>query len=72
MIPNLTHQPNPLPPPPPPGGGEVDVKLGVSAAEFVRAYADQPVLVVDCTYDDDGGDGGGGENGGDDAPPCGG
>jgi prolyl-tRNA editing enzyme YbaK/EbsC (Cys-tRNA(Pro) deacylase) len=29
------------------GGGEVDVKMGLSAAAFVEAY--QP-LVVDCTY----------------------
>ncbi|KIY99532.1 hypothetical protein MNEG_8428 [Monoraphidium neglectum] len=41
------------------GGGEVDLKLGLSAADFVKAYGQQPVMVVDCTYDDDGGDEGG-------------
>jgi hypothetical protein len=53
-----------MPPhPPPPGGGEVDVKLGMAASDFVAAYGGQPVMVVDCTYDDDegGGDGDGGE-----------
>jgi hypothetical protein len=29
------------------------------AAAFAEAYRDQPVMVVDCTYDDDGGEGGG-------------
>jgi hypothetical protein len=37
----------------------VDLKLGLSAADFVKAYGQQPVMVVDCTYDDDGGDEGG-------------
>lgn len=32
------------------GGGEVDLKLGMSAREFVEAYSP---MVVDCTYDDD-------------------
>ena len=30
------------------GAGEVDLKLGLHAAEFVRKY--QPI-VADCTYD---------------------
>ncbi len=30
------------------GGGEVDLKLGLSAAEFVKAYSP---FVADCTYD---------------------
>ncbi|GBF98526.1 prolyl-tRNA synthetase [Raphidocelis subcapitata] len=45
------------------GGGEVDLKLGMPAAAFVEAYRGQPVMVVDCTYDDGdaGGEGGGGD-----------
>jgi prolyl-tRNA editing enzyme YbaK/EbsC (Cys-tRNA(Pro) deacylase) len=31
------------------GAGEVDLKLGMSAAVFISAYAPH---VVDCTYDD--------------------
>ncbi len=31
------------------GGGEVDLKLGLSAPQFVAAYSP---LVVDCTYND--------------------
>lgn len=31
------------------GAGEVDLKVGMSAAEFIKVY--QP-HVVDCTYDD--------------------
>ena len=30
------------------GGGEVDLKLGLSVAEFTRAYSP---FVIDCTYD---------------------
>jgi len=43
----------------------VDLKLGMSSADFIRAYESQPVMVVDCTYDDDaqGGEGAGGEEG---------
>ena len=32
----------------------MDLKLGMSSAEFMRAYAQQPVMVADCTYDDNG------------------
>jgi len=31
------------------GAGEVDLKVGVRAADFVRAFADVPVWVTDCT-----------------------
>ena len=31
------------------GAGEVDLKVGMPAAEFVRAFVDVPVFVVDCT-----------------------
>lgn len=33
------------------GAGEVDLKVGMSAGEFIEAY--KPI-VADCTYDDDG------------------
>lgn len=46
--------PQSTPPDVSPGGGEVDLKLGMSAAEFVKAYQGQPLMVADCTYDDDG------------------
>jgi hypothetical protein len=36
----------------------VDLKLGMSSVDFVAAYEQQPVMVVDCTYDDDGEAGG--------------
>ena len=42
----------------------MDVKLGVSSADFVRAYAGQPLMVGDCTYDDDDDDDDGGGNNG--------
>lgn len=35
------------------GAGEVDLKVGMSAAEFVKAYGGEDgtdCLVVDCTY----------------------
>jgi prolyl-tRNA editing enzyme YbaK/EbsC (Cys-tRNA(Pro) deacylase) len=32
------------------GAGEVDLKVGLRADEFVRAYYDAPVYVVDCTH----------------------
>lgn len=31
------------------GAGEVDLKVGMPAAEFLAAYKDAPVWVVDCT-----------------------
>ena len=34
------------------GAGEVDLKVGLPAADFVKAYAEDPVHVVDCTYAD--------------------
>lgn len=49
----LHSHPSSPPPSNASGGGEVDLKLGMSAAEFVKAYEQQPVMVVDCTYDDD-------------------
>lgn len=42
------------------GAGEVDLKVGLSAAEFVRAYN---AIVIDCTYDDDNGDAASSEEG---------
>ncbi|KAI8476137.1 MAG: YbaK/prolyl-tRNA synthetase-like protein [Monoraphidium minutum] len=48
------------------GGGEVDLKLGLSAADFAAAYAGQPLMVADCTYDDEGAG-----DGGEEEPPCG-
>ena len=33
------------------GGGEVDLKMGMRARDFIAAYG---AHVVDCTYDDDG------------------
>jgi prolyl-tRNA editing enzyme YbaK/EbsC (Cys-tRNA(Pro) deacylase) len=31
------------------GAGEVDLKVGMPAADFIRGFADAPVYVVDCT-----------------------
>lgn len=31
------------------GAGEVDLKVGMPASEFLAAYHDGPVFVVDCT-----------------------
>jgi prolyl-tRNA editing enzyme YbaK/EbsC (Cys-tRNA(Pro) deacylase) len=31
------------------GAGEVDLKVGVSPKEFIEAYKDEPLWVVDCT-----------------------
>lgn len=36
------------------GAGEVDLKVGMSAADFVAAY--QPMGIVDCTYKEGEGD----------------
>ena len=39
----------------------------MASSDFARAYAEQPLFVVDCTYDDEGGNGGegnGSEGGG--------
>lgn len=32
------------------GAGEVDLKLGLCASEFVARYRDTPLFVADCTY----------------------
>ena len=32
------------------GAGEVDLKVGMPAIEFLEAYKDGPVFVVDCTH----------------------
>lgn len=31
------------------GAGEVDLKVGMPASEFLSAYRDAPIFVVDCT-----------------------
>jgi prolyl-tRNA editing enzyme YbaK/EbsC (Cys-tRNA(Pro) deacylase) len=31
------------------GAGEVDLKVGVSPREFIEAYKDEPLWVVECT-----------------------
>ena len=41
------------------------MKLGMAAADFVAAYGEQPLFVVDCTYDDDENGGGNGDDDGD-------